>query len=242
VKKLERHDVRHGVIQAGLEDLLRPMERVQVASIQTLTARAVRTDRMQLPPADMVVIDEAHHVVAETYRKIIELYPNAILLGLTATPCRADGRGLGGVFNVLIEAPQVPALIKLGYLVPTKDGHNFESSKRLIECTQCSAIRKAGEPCPYCGFLPKRQAQPFCVHDGDLGLVTDGRAGETIYDDATKRQWWAMLTHIAQERGYKQSWPSVNYKQKFGDYPGPYGATIKPEEPRPRSGRGFARA
>jgi DNA repair protein RadD len=58
---------------------------------------------MELPPADMVVIDEAHHVVADTYRKIIELYPDAILLGLTATPCRADGRGLGGVFDTLIK-------------------------------------------------------------------------------------------------------------------------------------------
>ena len=55
-----------------------------------------------------------------TYRKIIASYPDAVLLGLTATPCRGDGRGLGGIFETMIECPQVPDLIKLGFLVPTR--------------------------------------------------------------------------------------------------------------------------
>ena len=53
---------------------------------------------MDLPPADLLVVDEAHHTPAETYRKIIDAYPDAVLLGLTATPVRGDGRGLGGIF------------------------------------------------------------------------------------------------------------------------------------------------
>ena len=67
---------------------------------------------MELPTADLLVIDEAHHTPASTYRKIIDAYPDAILLGLTATPCRGDGRGLGGIFETIIECPQVAELIE----------------------------------------------------------------------------------------------------------------------------------
>jgi DNA repair protein RadD len=118
--KLHAHGVRHGIIQAGLEKLLRPLESVQVASIQTLHTRAIRSDAMQLPPADLLVIDESHHCRANTYSEIIESYPEAILLGLTATPCRGDGRGLGGIFETLIECPQIAALIEQDYLVKTR--------------------------------------------------------------------------------------------------------------------------
>ena len=66
------------------------------------------------------VLDEAHHAPARTYRWILEQYPGAAVIGLTATPCRGDGRGLGGIFDTLVEGPQVAELIALGFLVPTK--------------------------------------------------------------------------------------------------------------------------
>ena len=69
---------------------------------------------MRLPLADLVIIDEAHHATANTWRKIIEAYPDAVLIGLTATPCRGDGRGLGGIFTTMIECPQVGELITAG--------------------------------------------------------------------------------------------------------------------------------
>jgi DNA repair protein RadD len=75
---------------------------------------------MELPKADLLVIDEAHHTPASTYRKIINAYPEATLLGLTATPCRGDGRGLGGIFETIIETPQVAELIEKGFLVRTR--------------------------------------------------------------------------------------------------------------------------
>jgi DNA repair protein RadD len=118
--KLTDHGIRHGVIQAGLENLLRPMESVQVASVQTLWVRAIRSEAMPLPPADLLIIDEGHHCPANTYTKIIAAYPNAALLGLTATPCRGDGRGLGGIFETLIECPQIPELIEGKYLVRSR--------------------------------------------------------------------------------------------------------------------------
>jgi superfamily II DNA or RNA helicase len=116
--KLRANGVQHGIIMAGEKD--RPLEFVQVASIQTLWSRAVRRKSMELPKAELLVIDECHHCPAKTYRKIIDAYPNAILLGLTATPCRGDGRGLGGIFEVIIECPQVAELIALKYLVKTR--------------------------------------------------------------------------------------------------------------------------
>ena len=75
--------VDHGIIQAGFPP--RPAERVQIASVQTLHARAVRTSAIDMPASDLVIVDEAHHVRARTYRRILEAYPKAIVIGLTAT-------------------------------------------------------------------------------------------------------------------------------------------------------------
>jgi DNA repair protein RadD len=109
-----------GIVQAGLEKDLRPQANVQVCAIMTLWARAMRSKTMPLPPGTVLFIDEAHHSRARTYQKIIESYPDAVLYGLTATPCRGDGRGLGNVFDTMIECPQVAALIVGGYLVKSR--------------------------------------------------------------------------------------------------------------------------
>ena len=110
--------IPHGIIRPGDEP--RPLELVQVASIQTLHRRAIKGDRMALPEAKLVIVDEAHHVIARTYQEIINQYPDAILLGLTATPCRGDGRGLGNIFQTMLQCPQVGELVAQGHLVPTK--------------------------------------------------------------------------------------------------------------------------
>ena len=115
--KLSAEDVEHGIIQAGFA----PRDAaVQIASIQTLWSRAMRASRMELPAADLLIVDECQHATARTWRKIIEAYPRAVLIGLTATPCRGDGRGLGGIFDAIVECPQVAELIAQGYLVGTR--------------------------------------------------------------------------------------------------------------------------
>ena len=115
--KFRMFGIEAGIILAG--EPMNLMARVQIASVQTLWSRCVR-GKTDLPHADIVFIDEAHHVPARTYRHIIAAYPEAQIIGLTATPCRRDGRGLGSVFDVLIEGPQVADLTKQGYLVGTK--------------------------------------------------------------------------------------------------------------------------
>jgi superfamily II DNA or RNA helicase len=395
--KLHTFGISHGIIQAGFP--LRPLEPVQVASVATLNARAIRSERMELPAADLLVIDECHHCPADTYRRIINAYPDAVLLGLTATPCRGDGRGLGSIFKDIIECPQVAELIGQGYLVGTRcyapttpdlvgarvqagdyvekqladrmdkpkligdvvtnwhrygerrktvcfavnvshsvhirdefirsgvraehiDGstpkaerdaslsrlasgeielitncavltegwdmpevgccilarptrkmglyrqmvgrvlrpahgksdaiiidhssavfrHGFpedpvswtldpdtfaqnrqhkkrcapESTSRLLECSQCGAVRVGGEPCQHCGFMPQPKPKAVAVADGDLGLVSGGKAKVAEYDQMT---WHAMLVSIGIDRGYNPCWAGHQYKQKFGHWP-----------------------
>src|ERR1700722_7347903 len=84
--RLDEHSIDHGIIQAQ-HPRTRPAP-VQIASIQTLARRS------EWPTADLVIIDEAHHAAARSYRKLFERYPNACFIGLTATPWRSDGRGL----------------------------------------------------------------------------------------------------------------------------------------------------
>ena len=83
------------------------------------STRGIRSSVIDMPEADVVVIDECHHARARTYEAIIEQYPDAQIVGLTATPCRGDGRGLGNSFDALVHCPSVRELIALGNLVPT---------------------------------------------------------------------------------------------------------------------------
>jgi DNA repair protein RadD len=117
-KKLHEVGLDAGIIAANFR--ARPGECVQVASLATLHARAVRSSKMTLPPADLLIVDEAHHSSAKTWRTLIDAYPDAVVIGLTATPCRADGRGLGDIFEVLIECPQVAELQAAGWLAGTR--------------------------------------------------------------------------------------------------------------------------
>ena len=100
----------HGFIAAGYPALDAP---VQIASVQTLVRRLDRT-----PQPDLIVIDEAHHARAETFERIIREWPKAKLLGVTATPIRLSGEGLGTIFDHLITGPSMGELIEGGYLAP----------------------------------------------------------------------------------------------------------------------------
>lgn len=101
--------IPHGIIAGGHAS--DPYQRVQVASIQTI---ARRLDR--LPPPDMIVFDETHHIGAAQWSDIFERFPNAYVLGLTATPWRLDGRGLGNWYQHMVSGPAVAALIEAGSL------------------------------------------------------------------------------------------------------------------------------
>lgn len=110
-RALESLGVPHGAISA--QRTADPTHLVQIASVQTLVRRF---DRVQAP--DLIIADEAHHAVAGSWAKVIAQYPQARVLGVTATPCRLDGSNLGDVFDELIVGPQVSELMAEGYLCP----------------------------------------------------------------------------------------------------------------------------
>ena len=88
---------------------------VTVASVQTLVKRL----DWYAPPT-LIVIDEAHHTAAGSWAAILRAYPNAKVLGVTASPIRLDSQGLGKYFDKLIIGPSVKELTEQGYLAPAR--------------------------------------------------------------------------------------------------------------------------
>lgn len=91
-----------------------PDGRIQVATIQTLLARG------ELPDVKRIICDEAHHFMADDWRPLLDAYPDAKILGLTATPERQDGRPLGDIFEHLVVGARYPELVADGHLVPCR--------------------------------------------------------------------------------------------------------------------------
>lgn len=108
-KTFSNMNLHHGIIGAGITPAYDIP--IQIGSTQTV---AKRLNKIEKP--DFIIIDEAHHATAGTWRKIIDYYPNALILGVTATPSRLDGTGLGDIFNSLVLGPTVDELITLGNL------------------------------------------------------------------------------------------------------------------------------
>jgi DNA repair protein RadD len=87
---------------------------IHICTIQTLTARQRRG--VDFTPPAFIILDEAHHSAAQSFRIMLKRYPKAEVLGMTATPQRADGRALGDYFQKLILGPSTRTLIEQGYL------------------------------------------------------------------------------------------------------------------------------
>lgn len=115
-RKLNDYGVQHGIIMAGFTP--NRMRKVQVASVQTLIRR------LKSMPADsfeLIVIDEAHLSAAKSYMDIIKHFNTARVLGVTGSPIRLDGKGLGrhagGMFDEIVMGISIKQLIEQGYLV-----------------------------------------------------------------------------------------------------------------------------
>jgi superfamily II DNA or RNA helicase len=113
--KLEKFGVDHGILMAG--EYPYGAADCQVSSIQTIAARCITTDKMPLPQSDVVIIDEAHRSLAPTYITLINHYGKAVVIGLTATPIRGDGKGLGHVYDHMVLGPTVQWMIDNKFLV-----------------------------------------------------------------------------------------------------------------------------
>jgi superfamily II DNA or RNA helicase len=135
-----------GIIKAGQKKTY--WSPVQSASIQTLVNRLDKVGDF-----DLVIHDEAHHSCSNTSLKILDRYPKAKRVGLTATPIRTDGKGFEEIFDKLICGPQTSELIEMGhlskYIIPAdprpmqrtqklgKDGdYDLEDLARLNNATE----------------------------------------------------------------------------------------------------------
>tara|TARA_S200000501_G_scaffold37459_1_gene30913 strand:+ start:446 stop:2128 length:1683 start_codon:yes stop_codon:yes gene_type:complete len=106
--ELKLKKIKHGIIAAGFKTTSHD---VYVASVQTLINRLNNSWQ-----PDLIILDEAHHAVARSWRKILDYFSNTIKIGVTATPMRMTGAGLGEVFDDLIIGSNVPFLQDKGYL------------------------------------------------------------------------------------------------------------------------------
>ena len=110
-------------IKATIKRLNMEDRNITVESIQTIS-RHLTSNGVATPPAggqggfSLVVIDEAHHALAKTYKMMWETWPDAKFLGLTATPCRLNGKGFTDLFEVLLSSLTVPEFIKKRVLAP----------------------------------------------------------------------------------------------------------------------------
>lgn len=102
--------VPHGIIAPWADP--EPHHALQVGSVQTIVRRPAF-------PVDILIVDECHHaVMSGTYGALLAMFPGAMVLGVTATPWRLDGRGLGEVFTHMVLGPTLRELTAAGYLSP----------------------------------------------------------------------------------------------------------------------------
>ena len=167
-KALEQFGMRHGLVLPG-HSLTADL--VQVGMIQTISRRL---DKLTEP--NLIVFDETHHAVCKMYLDVIERWPNAKLLGVTATPQRLDGTGLGRIFTALVEGPKVRDLINDGYLAdytylaPPQKADFSQVKKRLgdyavdeLAAVMDKATITGDVIQHYKEHLPGKTAVAFCV-------------------------------------------------------------------------------
>ncbi len=123
-RRLDDQSIPHGIIKSGNKRV--NSHPVQVASVATLVNRI--RPKEDAPPnllevgykCDLMIIDEAHRALASTYIECVQAFPDSMVLGLTATPVRSDGRGLGDLFDSIVVCSSPSELTEMGYLVPSR--------------------------------------------------------------------------------------------------------------------------
>ncbi len=112
-KTFSQLGIEHGIIMTGVKPNYEPL--VQIASVQTLIKRLEK-----VPPPELLIVDECHHILAKSYLAIINHWESVFVIGVTATPLRLGGITLNDVFKTMILGPTVSGLIREKFLT------NFE--------------------------------------------------------------------------------------------------------------------
>ena len=124
-------------IKATIKRMKMDSRNITVESILTISRRIAT---IEFAPS-LVVIDEAHHALAKTYKMMWETWPDAKFLGLTATPCRLNGKGFTDLFDVLVQSWDIPTFIKEKWL-STYDFVSIKADSRTQQLI--SSLKKRG--------------------------------------------------------------------------------------------------
>jgi len=119
IERFNECGIEPGCIMAGVDSALD--RQCQVASIWTYKRRiqlAEKDFNRFWVNAPVVLIDEAHHILNATYQKVLSEYPNAFVVGFTATPTLSTGAGLGNYFDCMVNVVSMSELLAGGFLVP----------------------------------------------------------------------------------------------------------------------------
>lgn len=108
-----KNDIEPDFIAAGRK--FKPDSDCYIAMVNTLLRRLHKVDCPKV-----MIVDECHHLASKTWKTVSDYYKDSLLIGLTATPCRLDGKPLSDMFDCMIIGPQTDELIRDGYLVPYK--------------------------------------------------------------------------------------------------------------------------
>lgn len=168
-KALTMNGVSHAVMAGG--SLGTPRAPVVVASVFTLANRLARFE-----PPDLIIGDEAHHFTPRsTWGKVVQHFPKARILGVTATPERHDGKGLGDLFQSMVMGPTVADLTARGFLSPAvvyapaapdlsgvKRGANDYNQDALAEAMDKPSITGSAVA-HYTRLAAGKKAVAFCV-------------------------------------------------------------------------------
>lgn len=128
-EKLSAYGVPHGIVMPRITP---SHELVQICMVQTLGRRVDK-----LPAPDFIVWDEGHHAAAGTWSTLIQRWPNAFHLLVTATPERLDGKGLSGFADEMVCGPSVKELTRRGFLSPVR----VFTSKDQLDKTGIDIVR-----------------------------------------------------------------------------------------------------
>lgn len=138
---LLRFGIAHGFIQGNREQHL--WKRVQVASIMSLLTEKNYYNTFKLK-FDYIIIDEAHHSLAETYIELFKMFPDAKKLGVTATPCRLNHESFLSLYQTLITSPQISWFVNK-HLLADFDYVSIKPDSEIQKLVDCSEVSQTGD-------------------------------------------------------------------------------------------------
>lgn len=197
-KEFSRSNILHGIVSAGSSIT---KSQVNIASVQSMVNRTALISHPHV-----IFTDEAHRSVSSSYERIYAAYPNAILLGLTATPQRTDGRPLGDIYDKLVKGIEIPELIAMGHLSgyrlysPPSRMNEFKKEKAFGDYKRNVLERETNKPYisgdaadHYIRYARSKKAIVFCATVAHAKSVAEmynlkGIKAEQLDGTNTKRQ------------------------------------------------------